>query len=161
MLAGDPSADLGAATKQFIAAAITALGLGSIATFAEATAAQFRANTAGKALSTDKVWSAADFVGLTDASTIALDMSTFINGAVTLGGNRTLGNPSNTKNGQCGVIKLTQDGTGSRTLAYGSNWKFAAATAPVLSTAAAAVDLLFYQVFSSTLIYGVLVKGVG
>ena len=142
-------------TSKWIAGA-----LGSIATFPETTTAQYLANTSGKALSTDKVWAAADLVSLTDASTVALDMSTFINGTVTLGGNRTLGNPSNTKNGQTGVIEIKQDGTGSRTLAYSSNWKFAGGTAPTLTTAASARDLLFYQVISSTVIYGTLVKDV-
>jgi len=134
--------------------------LGTIAAFNETTAAQYQANTSGKALSTDKVWGAADLVALTDASTIAVDMSTFLNASVTLGGNRTLGNPSNTKNGQTGVIKIAQDGTGSRTLAYSSNWKFAGGTAPTLTTTASAVDLLFYQVISSTFIYATLIKDV-
>ena len=112
-------------------------------------------------LTTDQVWAAADYVSLTDASTIALDMSTFINATVTLGGNRTLGNPSNAKNGQTGVIEIKQDGTGTRTLAYSSNWKFAGGgTDPTLSTTAGARDLLFYQVISSTVIYGTLVKDV-
>lgn len=126
----------------------------------EATAAQFRANTASKVLTTDKVWSAADYVSLTDAATVALDMSAFLNGTVTLAGNRALGNPTNTKNGQSGVIKIVQDGTGSRTLSYSSNWKFAGGIAPVLTTTAAAVDLLHYEVFSSTFIFGTLVKDV-
>jgi hypothetical protein len=138
----------------------TNLGLGTIATFNETTAAQYQANTSGKALSTDKVWSAADTVALTDAATVAVDMSTGINFSVTLGGNRTLGNPSNTTNGKTGVIYITQDGTGSRTLAYSSNWKFAGGTAPVLSTTAGAVDMLFYQVQSSTRIFGTLIKDV-
>jgi hypothetical protein len=138
----------------------TNLGLGTIATFNETTAAQYQANTSGKALSTDKVWSAADTVALTDAATVALDLSTGINFSVTLGGNRTLGNPSNTTNGKTGVIKIVQDGTGSRTLAYSSNWKFAGGTAPVLTTTASATDLLFYQVISSTFIFAVLIKDV-
>ncbi len=53
---------------------------------------------------------------LTDASTIAVDMSVGNNFSVTLGGNRTLGNPTNLTAGQSGVIFITQDGTGSRTL---------------------------------------------
>jgi len=138
----------------------TNLGLGSISTFPEATTAEYLADTAGKALSTDKVWAAADYVALTDAATIAVDMSTFINATVTLGGNRTLGAPSNTKNGQTGVIEIKQDGTGSRTLAYNSAWKFAGGTAPTLTTTASARDLLFYQVISSSVIYGTLVKDV-
>lgn len=136
------------------------LGLGSIATFAEGTTAEFRANTSGKALSTDKVWAAADYVSLTDAATVAVDMSTFVNATVTLGGNRTLGAPSNTKNGQCGLIEIKQDGTGSRTLAYNSAWKFAGGSAPVLTTTASARDLLFYQVISSSVIYATLIRDV-
>jgi hypothetical protein len=126
------------------------LGCGTIATFAETTAAQYLANTTGKALSTDKVWSAADLVTLTDAATIAVDMSTLIHATVTLAGGRTLGNPTNTKNGQAGVIYVVQDGTGGRTLAYAGNYKFEGGTAPVLSTGAGKVDRLNYIVRSST-----------
>jgi len=142
------------------ATARTTLGLGSAAVIDETTTAQFLDNTADKALSTDQVWAAGATVALTDAATIALNMSTFINGTVTLGGNRTLGNPTNPKVGQSGWIAITQDGTGSRTLAYASNWEFASGSAPVLSTAAGAKDVLFYTVLSATSILGNLVKGV-
>lgn len=138
----------------------TNLGLGNVATLDVTTAAQFRANTASKVLSTDTVWSAADTVALTDAATVALDLSSGVNFSVTLGGNRTLGSPSNTKNGQSGVIFITQDGTGSRTLAYGANWKFSGGTAPTLTTTAAAVDMLFYQVKASNFIYATLIRDV-
>jgi hypothetical protein len=138
----------------------TGLGCGTIATFDEATAAQIYGNTAGKAVSTDKLWSAVDTAALTDAATIAVDLSAGINFSVTLGGNRTLGNPTNTTNGKSGVIYLTQDGTGSRTLAYSSNWKFAGGSAPTLTTTAGATDMLFYQVKSATFIYAMLVKDV-
>lgn len=142
------------------ATARTTLGLGTAATLAEMTTAEFLANTADKVVSTDQAWAAGDSVALTDAATIALNMSTFINGTVTLGGNRTLGNPTNPKVGQSGWIAITQDGTGSRTLAYASNWEFASGSAPVLSTAAGAKDVLFYTVLSATSIFGNLVKGV-
>jgi len=141
-------------------AARTALGLGTVATFDETTATQFRNNTVGKALSTDKVWSAADLVALTDAATIAVDLGTFLNGTVTLGGNRTLGNPTNTKVGQSGVNAISQDGTGSRTLAYAGNWKFHNGVAPTLTTTAGAMDLLYYQVFSSTFIFATVIGDV-
>lgn len=121
----------------------------------------FRTGTnATKPLASDQLWAAAGYVALTDASTVAVDMSSGFNFTLTIGGNRTLGNPTNTKDGQTGVIAITQDGTGSRTLAYGTNWEFAGGTAPVLSTAAGAKDLLFYQVLSSTSIYATLVKAV-
>jgi hypothetical protein len=142
------------------ATARTTLGLGSASVLAETSTAEYLANTADRALSTDQTWAAGAAVALTDAATIALDMSTFINATVTLGGNRTLGNPTNPKVGQSGWIAITQDGGGSRTLAYASNWEFAAGAAPVLSTAAGTKDVLFYSVLSATSIFGNLVKGV-
>jgi hypothetical protein len=87
---------------------------------------------------------------LTDGATITPDFAVANNFSVTLGGNRTLANPTNLTAGQSGVIVITQDGTGSRTLAYGSYWKFASGTAPTLTTTAAAVDVLCYYVESST-----------
>jgi hypothetical protein len=87
---------------------------------------------------------------LTDGSTITPDFAVANNFSVTLGGNRTLANPSNLTAGQHGVIVITQDGTGSRTLAYGSYFKFPAGTAPTLTTTASAVDVLAYFVESST-----------
>ena len=87
---------------------------------------------------------------LTDGSTITPDFALANNFSVTLGGNRTLANPTNLVAGQSGVIKLTQDGTGSRTLAFGSYWDFAAGAAPTLTTTANAVDILAYYVDSTT-----------
>ena len=89
-------------------------------------------------------------VSLTDAATIAVDLSLGNNFSVTLAGNRTLGAPTNTTAGQSGVIVVTQDSTGSRTLAYNSIYKFAGGTAPTLTTTASAVDVLAYYVESST-----------
>jgi hypothetical protein len=93
---------------------------------------------------------ASAIVALTDAATIAVDMSTSNNFSVTLAGNRTLGNPTNLTPGQSGIIYVTQDATGSRTLAYSSYWKFPGGTAPTLTTAANSVDALVYTVRTST-----------
>jgi len=95
---------------------------------------------------------------LTDGATITADFALANNFSVTLGGNRTLANPSNQTAGQSGCIWITQDGTGSRTLAYGSQWDFTGGTAPTLSTAAAAVDCLVYAVQSSTKITATLIS---
>ena len=92
---------------------------------------------------------------LTDAATITPDLNASNNFSVTLAGNRTLANPTNITAGQSGSIFVTQDGTGSRTLAYGSYFKFAAGTAPTLSTAAASVDRIDYVVASATKIHAV------
>lgn len=97
---------------------------------------------------------------LTDGSTITPDFAAANNYSVTLGGNRTLANPTNLTAGQSGVIVITQDGTGSRTLAYGSYFKFPGGTAPTLTTTASAVDVLAYYVESSTRITARLVADV-
>jgi hypothetical protein len=87
---------------------------------------------------------------LTDGATITPNFALANNFSVTLGGNRTLANPTNLTAGQHGVIVITQDGTGSRTLAYGSYFKFPAGAAPTLTTTANAVDVLAYYCESST-----------
>jgi YD repeat-containing protein len=95
---------------------------------------------------------------LTDGATITADFAAANNFSITLGGSRTLANPSNQTAGQSGCIWITQDGTGSRTLAYGSQWDFTGGTAPTLSTAAASVDCLVYAVQSSTKITATLIS---
>ena len=97
---------------------------------------------------------------LTDGATITADFATTNHFQVTLGGNRTLANPSNQTAGQSGAIRVVQDGTGSRTLAYGSNWKFPNGTAPTLTTTANAVDVLVYFVESASRITARLVSDV-
>ena len=95
---------------------------------------------------------------LTDGATITPDFSLANNFSLTIGGNRTLANPTNLTAGQSGAIVITQDGTGSRTLAYGSYWKFPSATAPTLTTTANYVDVLVYYVESTTRITARLVN---
>ena len=100
----------------------------------------------------------ADLVTLTDGANISVNLNTGQNFTVTLAGNRTLDNPTNCVAGQVGSIFITQDGTGSRTLAFGSSWDFPGGTAPVLSTDAAARDRLDYIVQTSTDVQAVLTK---
>ncbi len=89
-------------------------------------------------------------VALTDAATVAVDAALSNAFTLTLGGNRTLGQPTNPKDGQSITIKITQDATGSRTLAYHGDWLFPGGTDPVLSTAANAVDVLSGVYFADT-----------
>ena len=84
------------------------------------------------------------------ASTITLDFRTANNFSTTLTGNVTFANPSNISAGQSGVLIVTQDGTGSRTAAFGSYWDFSDGTAPTLSTGANAVDVIAWFARSST-----------
>ena len=59
---------------------------------------------------------------LTDGANIAWDTDSGLFATVTLGGNRTLANPTNVQTGDVLVLEVVQDGTGSRTLAFGSNF---------------------------------------
>jgi hypothetical protein len=76
-----------------------------------------------------QLWAAAAPVTLSDAATIALDMATFINAEVTIAGDRTLGNPTNTKV-QSGIIAVTASGA-IRTINKSSNIKSVGITWPV------------------------------
>jgi hypothetical protein len=114
----------------------------------------------GAGLDTAQTWTKGqrgEITALTDGATITPDFADSNNFSVTLGGNRTLANPTNLTAGQSGCIWITQDGTGSRTLAYGSYWDFTGGTAPTLTTTAAAVDCLVYAVQSSTKITATLI----
>lgn len=63
-------------------------------------------------------------VGLTDAATVATDASLGNHFRVTLGGNRTLGNPTNPTDGQKCTWEIIQDGTGSRTITLDTKFAF-------------------------------------
>lgn len=106
----------------------------------------FAGTSTAKYVTPKAVFDSSAFVALTDAATIAVDLSTLLNATVTLGGNRTLGNPTNMKVGQSGVFQVLQDATGSRTLSFGTAYDFGAAGAPTLQTAANKEDLIFYVV---------------
>lgn len=134
---------------------LTDAGLISTATIAE-----YRNNTADKILNTDTTWGAMAEVALIDAVNISWDMDDGIDFIVTLAGNRTLDNPTNVQVGKKGRIRVVQDGTGSRTLAFGSNFEFARGTAITLTTDIDAEDILFYDVISATRILIILMPDV-
>lgn len=90
---------------------------------------------------------------LTSGTTITQDLADGNNWDLTLGHNATLANPTN----QSSYVKLTgsidcvQDGTGGRTLAFGSNWyPIGAASAPAAPTGANAKFRIDFRVVSST-----------
>lgn len=88
-------------------------------------------------------------VNLTDAATINTDASLSNTFLVTIAGNRVLANPTNMQDGQILQWHVKQDGTGSRTLTYGSKFKWPNGIAPTLSTAAGSVDILSAQYIAS------------
>lgn len=74
-----------------------------------------------------------------DGATITFDLSASNVHTVTLGGNRILA-LSNVSTGQAFIIRLVQDGTGSRTVTWFTTIKWPNATAPTLTTTASRVD---------------------
>lgn len=157
LLLVDPSALSMVLSTRAVAAAGLATGGGDLSadrtiTVPAAAAADVRTGTdTAKAMTPGGTYAGLDYVALTDAATVAVDMAAGTNFTLTLGGNRTLGAPSSAKPGQGGMIELVQDGTGSRTLAFASAWKRVGG-APTLSTAAGAKDYLHYKVRSSGLV---------
>ena len=127
---------------------------------AVASSGQFSSNTSDKLLSTNSVWSVGAEVTLTDTANITLNLNNGINFKVTIAGNRTLTNPTNVKEGQTGRIRVIQSAYGSNTLAFGSAYVFANNTAPYLSTAAGAEDILYYDCITPTKILINAVNGV-
>lgn len=128
---------------------VDASSLAALLTYA--TAADVRSSaTGGKIVTSDLVEGASALVAMTDAGTIAFDWDAGINRSVTLGGNRTLGNPTNGQPGTWRTVVVTQDGAGGRTLAYGDQYKFEGGEEPALSAAANAVDVLSILCVSAT-----------
>ena len=81
-----------------------------------------------------------------NTGSITLDFTANQNFVLTFTGNVTLDNPTTEQVGQAGVIVCIQDGTGSRTLALGSQFKTVGDDGITLSTAANAVDIIPYFV---------------
>lgn len=85
-------------------------------------------------------------VTLADAATVTLNAAASSTFKVTLGGNRTLASPASPVDGQTITVEVIQDGTGSRTLAYGAAYQFPASIGtPVLSATAGARDFLAFR----------------
>lgn len=89
---------------------------------------------------------------LTDGANIAWNLDTAQTAFVDLGGNRTLDNPTNMKAGATYILRVIQDSSGSRTLAFGSAYLFPGGTAPTLTTAGGAVDLLSFYCDGSAML---------
>lgn len=86
---------------------------------------------------------------LADGTTITPSGTKHLN-QVVLGGNRTMANPANISPGGTYLFKIGQDGTGSRTLAWGDAYDFPGGTAPVLSTGANDIDVFSGVSFDGT-----------
>lgn len=89
---------------------------------------------------------------LTDAATVAWDGALGQIGKVVLGGNRTMGLPTNLVAEAFYVVRVSQDATGGRSLAWNSVFKFARGVAPTLTSAANALDTFTFQYDGTNLV---------
>ena len=102
-----------------------------------------------------KLWGHSESIvtALTSASTVTIDFSLSNHFSCTMAHNITFANPTTESIGQSGTIVLTQDGTGSRTASWGSQFLWAGGTAPTLTTTAAGVDRIDYFVAAADKIH--------
>ena len=87
------------------------------------------------------------------SGTVTIDFTTAYYIRCTLTGTTTFANPTTESVGQSGSIIITQEGTGSRTASWGSQFKWVGGTAPTLTTTAAAVDRIDYLVVAADTIH--------
>lgn len=89
---------------------------------------------------------------LADAATINVDAAAANKFDITLGGNRTIANPSNPVNGRVIIFRLRQDNTGGRVVTWGNDFRFSgdlAAANVVLSTAGNTIDRVAFEYVSA------------
>ena len=108
-------------------------------------------------LAADQSWTGAQSGAITSLGTYnnstAMNLGQGNNYSLDLNENSTLAQPSNYGVGQSGSIFVKQDATGSRTLAYHTDWKWVGGTAPTLTTTAAAVARIDYIVAAANKIH--------
>ena len=94
-----------------------------------------------------------NFASITDSSKTP-PFSTNTNFVYTLKNNVAFNNPSGEPHGASGIFVLIQDGTGNRTVSWGSSYRLPGGTAITLSTNSSAVDIIpyFVQVTGTVLI---------
>ena len=123
-----------------LAASSTITGAGFIAYFASPPAL---GTTAPAEVKVTTGWAAN--LTLTDAATVAWDTALSQVATFTfVSTNRTIGTPTNLKNGAFYALKVVQN-AGSNTLTWASTFKWTGGTAPTLSTAAGAIDIFLFE----------------
>tara|TARA_B110000046_G_scaffold177255_1_gene203806 strand:+ start:126 stop:746 length:621 start_codon:yes stop_codon:yes gene_type:complete len=93
-------------------------------------------------------------VALTSGTTVALDINDGTIYTITLGHNIGTFNWSNPGAGSGFILKITQDGTGGRSITWPTGVKWAGDVAPTLSAAANAVDVFTFFHVTGTVFYG-------
>lgn len=98
---------------------------------------------------------------LIDAATIATDASLGNHFRVTLGGNRTLGAPTNPTDGQRVIWEIIQDGAGGHTLGYNAVFVFGPITPTTIASGVNAVTFLGAVYSAARAVWDVLAFGAG
>lgn len=102
---------------------------------------------------TAKNGAVAEIANLAWSSTPTPDFASSCNFNLVLSGGTTLGNPTNATPGQTGSIFVIQDGTGSHSFAYDTNWDFINGSGFAVSGTANSVSRLDYIVRTTTSIH--------
>ena len=142
-LSGDGGSITGMSATQLTSGTVPAARL------TEATAAQIRDGSASVLVTPANMEAADAPVALTDAATVAVDWDAGGSFTLAIGGNRTLGTPTNGVPGQWRVIEVTQT-TGSHTLGTSAAYKTPGAESIVLSTGASERDRLYIYCVSAS-----------
>jgi len=135
-------------TSRTISAAGLATGGGTLAadrtiTVTAATGAQNAAGSLSNVALTPASYAASlSPQTLTDGATVNWDMGQSLVAKLTLAGNRTLAKPTNYRVGETWQLWVVQDGTGGRTLAFNTCYKWGAKGTQSLSSAAGTLDLI-------------------
>lgn len=163
---GADSADVGVVSRSCTGQAATVATIAGL-TADTAVAAGRASDLVGAAADSIKFWAGDGTMRLrsswnmpqtlTDGATINWSLALGGCAKVTLGGNRTLANPTNIVNGTKVQLFIVQDSTGSRTLTWGSHYKFCGGTtAPTLTATGWPTpggDLFEFVCYSDTLLY--------
>ena len=107
-----------------------------------------RIASTGAASFTNSVTTGTD-TDTSNTGSVTLDFAANQNFVLTLTGNVTLANPSTEQVGQSGFITFIQDGTGSRTVALGTDYETAGGAGLTLTSTASATDIVPYVVVAS------------
>lgn len=98
-----------------------------------------------------------DLQTLTDAANISWDLNNAQVAQITLGGNRTLSNPTNKEPGATYVLIVRQPAGAHYTLGFGTDYKFAIGDTPTTTQENGAVDILTF-ISDGTNMYGSMLK---
>jgi hypothetical protein len=89
---------------------------------------------------------------LTDGATIDWDLSAGGFAVITLGGDRTINNPTNPVDGSRATLRIIQDATGTRLLSWDTDYHFPGGIPPTLSASANAIDIILFCCDGSSLL---------